>query len=181
MSDTEAKIKVVFTGLNGAGKTSILRVIKDPKARIENLAPTIGFNLESLYIAGNDIRLVTWDASGQAQYRTSWQLLLKGANLMVYVVDAADKSRFSEAKDELIVLLDTEAKLMPWLLVANKQDLENAVPADQLLDALDVRNNLRNIKCSVVGTSALKKEGVEIIVPTIFEMLDDLEEESGTE
>ncbi|MFX1253086.1 MAG: ADP-ribosylation factor-like protein [Promethearchaeota archaeon] len=179
MDETEAKLKVVFTGLNSAGKTSILRVIKDPQAEIENLAPTIGFNLESLFIAGNDIRLVTWDASGQAQYRTSWQLLLKGANLMVYVVDSADRNRFNEARAELLVLLDTEAKLMPWLLVANKQDLEGAVPAEELLDALDIKNRLKNINYQVIGTSALKREGVECLIPTIFEILETKTQEAS--
>ena len=56
---------------------------------------------------------------------------------MIFVVDSADKERIEVAKQELeLMLQEEELKGVPVLLLANKQDLPNA------LNEQDVRNTL---------------------------------------
>ena len=53
--------------------------------------------------------------------------------LQIYVVDSSDRRRLDESRDELHELLE-EDKLsgIPVLIFANKQDLMNAVPEEEV-------------------------------------------------
>ena len=51
-------------------------------------------------------------------------LILPPDTGLIYVVDSADRERFSEAKRELFNVLDThEMTGVPVVIVANKQDM----------------------------------------------------------
>ena len=73
-------------------------------------------------------KLNVWDIGGQREIRPYWKN---------YVVDSADDMRLKECADELISLLQEEAlKNVPMLVFANKQDLQFALDADQVMETL---------------------------------------------
>ena len=61
--------------------------------------------------------------------RTVWKYYFSSINGIVFVVDASgNEEKLADAKDELLgVLANEEAKNIPILVFANKQDLPNAL------------------------------------------------------
>jgi ADP-ribosylation factor-like protein 3 len=90
---------------------------------------------------------------------------------LVYVVDAADRKRFEEAQGELLRLLEDE-KLsnVPTLLFANKVDLLQAAPIEDITEAMALANiTSRNwtIQACSAKTGEGLQEGMEWIIKAI--------------
>lgn len=60
--------------------------------------------------------------------RPYWRCYYQDTNAVVYVIDSADKDRMEVAKQELeLMLQEEELRGAPVLILANKQDLPNAM------------------------------------------------------
>ncbi len=58
---------------------------------------------------------------------------------MILVVDSNDRERISESKDEFWRLLsEDELKSAPFLVMANKQDLPNAMSVEEVTEKLEL-------------------------------------------
>lgn len=127
--------KILFLGLDNAGKTTLLHQLAYDKIRVHR--PTFNPNVEELSL--NGIKVKTIDMGGHAQARRLWKEYFTNVDGVVFIVDAALPSRFQEAKDELHHLLDTEelAKT-PFVILGNKIDELGAVPEDTLARELGV-------------------------------------------
>jgi ADP-ribosylation factor-like protein 3 len=74
-----------------------------------------------------------WDIGGQSSIRPYWRNYFEHTNALVYVVDSADRRRVAECSQELASLLADEMLAgIPLLIFANKQDLLQALPADEV-------------------------------------------------
>lgn len=127
--------KILFLGLDNAGKTTLLGKLATDQIHIHR--PTFHPNVEELQMGG--IKLKTIDMGGHVEARRLWKDYFTEVNGVVFIVDAANAERFVEAKHELDMLLQTEelAKT-PFVILGNKIDLPKAVPEDQLKAALGV-------------------------------------------
>ncbi|CAM9604693.1 unnamed protein product [Chrysoparadoxa australica] len=125
---------VVMVGLDGAGKTTIL--YKLALEKLVQTLPTIGFNAEQ--VTFHNITIVLWDLGGQARLRQLWGSFITDVECLVFVMDASDKDRLTEAKSELHKLLlnpeITTCKRV--LLLANKQDQEGAATANEVAEVM---------------------------------------------
>ena len=60
--------------------------------------------------------------------RPYWRCYYQDTNAVVYVIDSADKERLDVSRQELeLMLQEEELKGAPVLILANKQDLPNAM------------------------------------------------------
>merc|ERR1712188_308113 len=134
---SETEVRILMLGLDNAGKTSILKRLSDED--ITHIMPTQGFNIKSLLHEG--FKLNVWDIGGQKTIRPYWKNYFENTDALIYVVDSSDRRRVEEAAQELAELLE-EDKLtgIPVLVFANKQDLVNAVPMDELVEELQLMN-----------------------------------------
>ena len=87
------------------------------------------------------------------------------------MVDSADEMRVQEVKENLQELLGEELLAgVPLLVFANKQDLEMALEAPEVMSSLDLENitdRTWNIQaCSAVSQQGLN-EGMEWLINTI--------------
>merc|ERR1712061_925414 len=122
-------------GLDNSGKTTILKKLSEED--ISHIMPTQGFNIKSLVHEG--FKLNVWDIGGQKTIRPYWSNYFESSDALVYVIDSSDKRRLEESSSELKELL-AEEKLngVPLLIFANKQDLLQASPADEISTALNL-------------------------------------------
>ncbi len=128
---------ILFLGLDNAGKTTLLGVHASDQLRAH--PPTQHPNSQELTLEGS-IRVKVVDMGGIRYGRPSAlrrDLFTTNVNGVVFVVDAAARHRFDEAKGELKSLLETdELAATPFCILGNKIDMPNAVNDETLKQEL---------------------------------------------
>merc|ERR1711865_418713 len=129
----EKEARILVLGMGNAGKTTILKKLSEED--ITHIMPTQGFNIKSLVHEG--FKLNVWDIGGQKTIRPYWSNYFESTDALVYVIDSSDARRLEESSKELKELL-AEDKLrgVPLLVFANKQDLLQAEPAEEIAKML---------------------------------------------
>ena len=127
------KANIVFLGLDNAGKSALLHVLKTD--RVTQTRPTIHPHSEELKM-GNLV-LNTFDLGGHVTARKIWKDYFPAVNAILFLVDAVDVKRFPEAKQELESILETpELVNIPIAILGNKIDMAGAVSVEELKGAL---------------------------------------------
>ncbi|CAI0403418.1 unnamed protein product [Linum tenue] len=140
---SKTEFHVLILGIDKAGKTTLLEKLKTVYSNSEGLphdriVPTVGLNIGRLEVSNS--KLVFWDLGGQIGLRSIWEKYYEEAHAVVYVIDAACPSRFEDAKSALEkVLRHDDLRGAPLLVLANKQDLPDAVTAEELGRYLDLK------------------------------------------
>ena len=79
---------------------------------------------------------------------------------MIFVVDSADKERIEIAKQELeLMLQEEELKGVPVLVLANKQDLPNALNDQEICNGLGL-TSIKSRQWSLFKISAMNGTGL---------------------
>ena len=155
------KAKIIC--LDTAGKTTIIRRLTTGNFEAR-LPRTMGLNVDDFRFESDEtLEIVSWDLGGQVYFRSSlWEAYMADTNGIVFVVDSADKKRFKEVKQELwkyVIGRDT-LKNIPLLVLANKQDLSNAVDPGKLATELDLIKIQRS-SFMIMPVSALTGDNIK--------------------
>ncbi len=153
-SAREINCKLVYYGPGLCGKTTNLKHIyqktaEAAKGKMISLATeterTLFFDFLPLAlgeIRGFKTRFHLYTVPGQVFYDASRKLILKGVDGVVFVADSQEE-RFEanlESLDNLKANLAEQGydiDSTPWILQYNKRDLPNAVPLEELQEALN--------------------------------------------
>ena len=146
-----------MVGLDGAGKTTILYKLKI--GEVVTTTPTIGFNVETVEFKNTSFTV--WDVGGQNKIRPLWQHYYFDTQAIIFVVDSNDRERIEEARYELMAILPEDSVRNKFVLVlANKQDIPNAMTASDITSKLEL-SSIKNIKkWHVQATSAINGKGL---------------------
>ncbi|KAF9032666.1 GTP-binding protein [Hymenopellis radicata] len=160
------EMRILFLGLDNAGKTTILKYISHEDT--STTSPTLGFNIKTLALPGSPFTLNIWDVGGQRTLRPYWRNYFEQTDAIVWVVDSADRMRMQDCKDELRGLLSEDRLAGASLLVfANKQDLPGALSLPEIISALDLEgiksHHWKIFPCSAM-TGANVFEGLQWVV-----------------
>ncbi|KAK3093189.1 hypothetical protein FSP39_012436 [Pinctada imbricata] len=149
--------RILMLGLDAAGKTTILYKIK----LRENVCtiPTIGFNVETVSpVKGIDFTV--WDVGGQDKIRPLWRHYFQNTEGLIFVVDSNDRERIMEAREELYGIIESdEMRHVPIVILANKQDLPNAMNTAEIADRLAL-HKLTGRKWFIQGSCATNGDGI---------------------
>jgi len=148
--------RILMVGLDAAGKTTILYKLK--LGEIVTTIPTIGFNVETVQY--KKISFTVWDVGGQDKIRPLWRHYYQGTQGLIFVVDSNDRERVSEAAEELGKMLrEEELKDVVVLVLANKQDLPNAMSVAEITEKLGL-HSLGARKWYIQSTCATTGDGL---------------------
>ncbi|KAJ3169960.1 ADP-ribosylation factor-like protein 13B [Geranomyces variabilis] len=144
------KIVVLVLGVDGAGKTTVLLRLKGDGASAKrtswgfttaNLVHEVppAASAKSKKAKTEKVDATYYDVGGDSKIRGIWKNYYAEACACIYVVDSADRERIAEAAEVLADVYGHERmKDKPLLVLANKQDLPQAMSADELRDALRI-------------------------------------------
>jgi small GTP-binding protein len=128
----EDAIKVIVSGLDNAGKTSILTAIDKKynfREDVLELKPTIKVRYQRTQFLGSPV--IFWDMGGQEKYRDTYKkrkdMYFADTDLLLYVVDIQDRERFETSLTYLNSLLEyfKETDLnLPVIITFHKYDPE---------------------------------------------------------
>jgi ADP-ribosylation factor-like protein 3 len=100
-----------------------------------------------------------WDIGGQKAIRPYWKNYYENTDGLVYVVDSSDELRLKECVEELMSLLAEEnLKKVPMLVFANKQDLQFALDAEEIMINLQLME-IKDRTWTIQACSAITREG----------------------
>ncbi|KAK6906418.1 ADP-ribosylation factor-like 2 [Kwoniella mangroviensis CBS 10435] len=151
------EMRILFLGLDNAGKTTILKKLNDEN--ISGISPTLGFNIKTLIRDGYTLNI--WDVGGQRTLRPYWRNYFESTDAVVWVVDSSDRMRMDDCQSELKGLLKEERLAGATLLVfANKQDLQGSMTLEEIRDALDLKSIISH-RWIVHPCSAYTGKGLE--------------------
>ncbi|MEJ2252135.1 MAG: ADP-ribosylation factor-like protein [Candidatus Lokiarchaeota archaeon] len=125
-------IKVIISGLDNAGKTSILTAIDkkyDFRKDILELKPTIKVEYQRTKFLGQDV--IFWDMGGQEKYRELYRIrkdvYFSETDLILYVIDIQDRERLKTSLDYfnsiLSYFIESDEKV-PIIVTFHKYDPE---------------------------------------------------------
>ena len=96
-----------------------------------------------------------WDLGGQAQYRQEWGKFLRGADAIIYVLDAANRESVGLAKRELHSTLDDPAVAgIPLLIIGNKTDIAGHMSEKEIIEgriAINEKDLIWTIYSVIIG------------------------------
>jgi ADP-ribosylation factor protein 1 len=164
-----ADMRILMIGLDAAGKTTVLYKLK--LGEIVTTIPTIGFNVET--VKYKNIKYVfisrklltcfsftVWDVGGQDKIRALWRHYYNNTEGIIFVVDSNDRERINEAALELQkVLREDELRDATLLVLANKQDLPNAMSVAEVTDKLGL-HSLRSRQWYIQAACATSGDGL---------------------
>jgi len=107
----EKTYKILFTGLDGAGKTSIISALHREFSKIALLEPTRGAQRSSFKLLGREIS--EWDLGGQKSYLLSYlenpSKYFDETEIAIYVIDMLDGSHIKESLRYLYAVVLTNS------------------------------------------------------------------------
>ena len=149
-------MRILMIGLDAAGKTTVLYKLK--LGEIVTTIPTIGFNVET--VKYKNINFTVWDVGGQDKIRALWRHYYNNTEGVIFVVDSNDRERINEAALELQkVLREDELRNATLLVLANKQDLPNAMSVAEVTDKLGL-HSLRSRQWYIQAACATSGDGL---------------------
>ncbi|KAF5657568.1 adp-ribosylation factor-like 2 [Fusarium heterosporum] len=160
----DKEMRILMLGLDNAGKTTIVKKIMGED--VNTVSPTLGFIIKTIDYEGYKLNI--WDVGGQKTLRSYWRNYFEKTDALIWVVDATDRIRIQDCRDELQGLLLQERLAGATLLVfANKTDVEGCMTNEEILSELQLES-IRSHRWHILPCSAMTganlKEGLSWVV-----------------
>ncbi|KAJ9628733.1 hypothetical protein H2203_002635 [Taxawa tesnikishii (nom. ined.)] len=147
----DKEMRVLMLGLDNAGKTTIVKSILGED--INSVSPTLGFIIKTIDWDGYKLNI--WDVGGQKTLRTYWKNYFEKTDTLIWVVDATDRERIDDCRQELAGLLMQERLMGASLLVLkNKSDVPGSMDEAEIRQALQL-DSIKTHRWYIMACSAV--------------------------
>jgi small GTP-binding protein len=155
--------KVLITGPFNAGKTEFTRTISDipivtTERRISNHfqsvkdETTVAMDYGQIKLDGDLFHL--YGTPGQPRFEFMWDILSREMDAFVILVDSHDRQGLVQAK-RLIRTFRRKSRV-PYLVVANKQDMDNALPVETIGKVLGLDEKTPVVPCVATDRASVR-------------------------
>lgn len=172
-------VKMVVTGPFSSGKTEFIQTVSEIdvvaterkiSSEAEKIKQTTTVAMDFGRITVDDeLVLYLFGTPGQKRFDFMWEILSEGMLGFVVMVDSTRPETFREARS----ILETFRAYAPtpYVVAANKQDLEDAWSLDDMRIALRLDPKIKFLPCV-----ALDKESVKgVLLELLFSILTEME------
>jgi uncharacterized protein len=170
-------VKMVVTGPYASGKTQFIgavseiavvsterRVTTALEASVKETT-TVAMDFGRITV-DQDLVLYLFGTPGQRRFDFMWEILSEGMLGFVVLIDSTKPETFKEAKRILTTFHDYART--PYVVAANKQDLQDAWGPEDLRIVLKLNSNTKVLPCV-----ALDKESVKtILLELLYSILE---------
>lgn len=107
------------------------------------------------------MQVTCWDVGGRSPLRALWRYYYENTDGIIYVIDANDKERIDQARDELKRILTEDALIgVPVLIFGNKNDLPNSWKKEDMETFINVKSLSPTPRVSDIRMCSAKDSGV---------------------
>ncbi|XP_066926877.1 ADP-ribosylation factor-like protein 11 [Clytia hemisphaerica] len=171
--DRKASRKILILGLEQAGKSALLSQLSKEGTDCSNYLPTKGFNV--VCISFDTIDLNIWEVGGALEYRSYWKNFSQSTDLILFAVDASDRTKFPAAKLYFNDIIGEANENSDFHIIATKSDLEGAAKADEIQHALGLDGMKINVVEVAVRTGGASQNiGLEEVQKRCLNEEDDV-------
>ncbi len=172
-------LKIVVTGPFASGKTEFIqsiseidvvsteRKISKEAERIKN-ATTVAMDFGRITV-DDELILYLFGTPGQRRFEFMWEILSEGMLGFVIMVDSTRPETFREAQRILSTFRSYSP--VPYIVAANKQDMEDAWPPEDLKIVLKVDKDIKVVPCVATDRESVKQVLLELLY-SILEIMD---------
>jgi small GTP-binding protein len=164
-------VKMVVTGPFNAGKTEFIssiseidvvsteRKVTDVTSRIKR-ETTVAMDFGRITV-DEELVLYLFGTPGQKRFDFMWEILSEGMLGFVILVDSVRPETFREARRILDIFRGYATT--PYVVAANKQDMEDAWTPEDLRIALKIRPEIKLLPCVAKDKESVKKVLLELL------------------
>ncbi len=172
-------VKMVVTGPFSAGKTEFIQSVSEidvvsTERKISSAAEksvkdstTVAMDFGRITV-NDDLVLYLFGTPGQKRFDFMWEILSEGMLGFIVMVDSTRPETFREARS----ILETFRAYAPtpYVVAANKQDVEDAWDIDDMRHALRLDGKVKLLPCVATDKSTVKSVLVELLNNVLAEL-----------
>jgi len=171
-------VKMVVTGPFNSGKTAFIQSVSEidvvsTERRISTEAErikettTVAMDFGRITV-DDDLVLYLFGTPGQKRFDFMWEILSEGMLGFVVMVDSARPETFREARG--ILQTFRAYAPTPYVVAANKQDLDDAWEVEDLRIALNLDSKVKMLPCIASDREQVKSVLLELLYSILEEM-----------
>jgi len=173
---------MVITGPFSAGKTEFISsiseidVVTTERGISENTAEkavkestTVAMDFGRITV-DDELVLYLFGTPGQRRFDFMWEILAEGMLGFVVMVDSTKPETFREAKSILETFRAYAST--PYVVAANKQDMQDAWNTDDLRIALRIEDSVKLLPCNATSKDSVKA----VLLELLYSILEEMEE-----
>jgi small GTP-binding protein len=175
-------VKMVVTGPFSAGKTQFIqsvseidvvsteRKVSSEEERSVKSATTVAMDFGRITV-DEDLVLYLFGTPGQKRFDFMWEILSEGMLGFIVMVDTTRPETFREARS----ILETFRAYAPtpYVVAANKQDIEDAWELEDVRHALRLDGKTKLLPCVATDKNTVKS----VLLELLYSILEEMESE----
>jgi small GTP-binding protein len=173
-------VKMVITGPFAAGKTELIRAVSEIEvvATEQKISRASESAVKDMTTVAMDFGRITVDEQlvlylfgtpGQRRFDFMWEILSEGMLGFIVVIDSTKPETFREAK-RILNSFEQFART-PYIVAANKQDMEDAWEPNDIKIVLRLNSNVKVLPCIAMDRESVKNILLELLY-SILEQYD---------
>jgi hypothetical protein len=176
-------VKMVVTGPFNSGKTQFIQSVSEidvvsterritaDAERVKN-STTVAMDFGRITV-DDSLVLYLFGTPGQRRFDFMWEILSEGMLGFIVMVDSTRPETFREARN----ILETFRAYAPtpYVVAANKQDIEEAWELDDMRIALRLDKKVKLLPCVATDKSTVKS----VLLELLYSILAEMDEETN--